>query len=252
MRRSCTLAAFILILFALPACETFEGMKEDISGIGMPEFAALGQKKTALHSTCPEVHIVEELATLAEFATRTDTGDNNLVSKTDINQVESSCKRGKQSITVDLKLAFEGKLGPQGRSQGSGGPSFTYPFFVAITAPNGNILAKEVFAATIAYDSGRDQQTYYESLRQIIPVKYETKAGRYKVLVGFQLSNDQLAYNRTQIELAKEAAKAQKGNPLSSLLSSDPTPSPANNSVEVFPLDGEPNDGPIDLTTPAP
>ncbi len=271
MKRSCYLAALILMLFALPACETVEGMKEDISGIGMPEFASLGQDKTAITSTCPEVHIVEELATLTEFATRTDNSPGNLVSKVDINQVESSCKRGNQSITVDLKLAFEGEVGPRGKSQGSS-PYFSYPFFVAITAPNGDILAKEVFAAPITYDSGQNQRTYYESLRQIIPVKYETRAGRYKVLTGFQLNNDQLAYNREQIRLAKEEAKARKGSPLGSLFSSsNPAPvantvQPAsgdsatgNSSVEVYPLDGPmpndvpnnmPNDGPIDLTRP--
>ncbi|GJL85261.1 MAG: hypothetical protein DHS20C02_10360 [Micavibrio sp.] len=263
MKRSCYLAALILMLFALPACETVEGMKEDISGIGMPEFASLGQDRTAITSTCPEVHIVEELATLKEFASRTDNSPGNLVSKVDINQIESSCKRGNQSITVDLKLAFAGKVGPQGRARGNDMPYFSYPFFVAITAPNGNILAKEVFAAPITYEREQDTRTYYESLRQIIPVKYETKAGKYKVLVGFQLNNDQLAYNRAQIELQKEAER--KGSPLGSLFTSK-NPAPVHNSVQpasggtpssatddsvqIFPLDGPPNDGPIDLTSP--
>lgn len=253
MRRFSYLAAFILTLFILPACETVEGLKDDIGSIGMPEVAALGQKKTALHTTCPEVHIVDELASITEFTKRNSTSSSDLVTKVDISALESTCARGEKSISVDLKLAFQGHLGPQGRARGNDVPFFSHPYFVAITAPNGDILAKEVFAASINYEPGEDTHTYHESLRQIIPVKYETTAPRYKVLVGFQLNNDQLAYNREQIKLAKEAER--KGTPLGSIFSPAEVAAPAasntNGSVTVYPLGGgQPTNAPIDLTTP--
>jgi hypothetical protein len=125
-----------------------------------------------------------------------------------MSDIQSKCVYGSQSVTVDIKLSFEG-------TAGANGPAGTasYPFFVAVTGPGGNILAKEVFAASMDYSRGPNQ-TYFESMRQIIPVPSKTAGEQFKVLAGFQLSDDQLAYNRALIaateRAAKERAKVEK------------------------------------------
>ena len=67
-------------------------------------------------------------------------------------------------------------------------------------------MAKEVFAVSMNFEPGETTRTHTEYLRQIIPIKSKETAFQYQVLVGFQLSPEQLAYNR--------AALAPKGVPV--------------------------------------
>ena len=80
---------------------------------------------------------------------------------------------------------------------------------VADQCMHGKILAKEVFSASMIYAQGEDYKSYKETLRQIIPLNDTKQGKKYKVLVGFQLSQEQLNYNRQILEqqqLAEQAA----------------------------------------------
>ena len=149
-----------------------------------------------LKTTCPKVQIVDDLSSLSDFIDPNKPNKKNLISRIDIDSAESTCKLASKSVIVDLKLVFNGKLGPKGRSNANEKPFFSYPFFVAVTAPNGEILAKEVFAASMTYNASEDSHSYFEKMRQIIPIKSKSSANRYSVLIGFQITPDQLSYNR--------------------------------------------------------
>lgn len=193
--------AFSLCIFALSACDTMDGIMSDLGDIEMPTLSSDSEPESeqfVVSASCPNAKVVEELGTINEFMDISDLADYNLVSSVEITGLESSCTYSDTSMTVDLKLAFEGNLGPRARQQSGDTPFFSYPFFVAVTSPRGDILAKEIFAASMTYESGQNRQNYYESLRQIIPVDSRSDGARHKVLVGFQLSQDQLAYNRAQ------------------------------------------------------
>jgi len=149
-----------------------------------------------LADNCPAVDIVGELSSLSEFTNPQNPIEKNMISRVQISESSSLCEYTTKSVTVDLKLTFDGILGQQGRINSNDKPFFTYPFFIAVVSPSGKILAKEIFAASMTYDQGKDHQLYYESLRQIIPVKGKRNGARHKIMVGFQLSPEQLAYNR--------------------------------------------------------
>lgn len=210
--------AYSLIAIAalsLAACETWRGIEEDFSNIQMPEFSSPASsggtsEGSQFTSACPHVAVVEDLAVLNDFENISRPSPDNLVSRVTLTKMQSSCADKSRSVIVDLKLAFEGTLGPKGKMQAGDMPFFTYPYFVAVTAPNGEIMAKEVFAASVAYNRGETSHTHYETLRHIIPLDDTSRGNRYKVMVGFQLSQDQLAWNREQIRLAAEAEKAQQ------------------------------------------
>ena len=148
---------------------------------------------------CPHIEVINELASLSEFSDITQPKEYNLVSRVQIQKGASNCIYSAGNVRVDVKLILESVLGQQG--QQTGAPSFTYPFFVAVTDQNNNILAKEVFSAAITHKDGELRQTYFENLRQIIPIETRADGKRHKILVGFQLSDDQLAYNRATLAL---------------------------------------------------
>ncbi len=143
---------------------------------------------------CPRVDIVDELSSLSEFSEGSREGD--LLTRVSINQVESACAYRGGAMVVDLRLSFTGALGPQARQQNSDKPFFAYPFFVAVVDQDEEVLAKEVFAASMTYPPGQNQHVYIETLRQLIPADSLKDGPDFKILLGFQLTEDQLRYNR--------------------------------------------------------
>jgi predicted small secreted protein len=194
--------ALSLCAIGLAGCQTFNGLQKDIESLNIPSFGKSDEQYAqdiVYDGNCPGVEAVEELSALSEFTDPTDQSANNLISRIEISNMQSACNYDENSVTVDLRADFQGMIGPQGRSSAGDKPSFSYPFFVAVTSSSGKILAKEIFSAALTYAPGQVTQTYTEKMRQIIPLESRDKGSKYKVLVGLQLTPDQLAYNRQQI-----------------------------------------------------
>lgn len=187
-------------VLAFSACNNVDNFVNNMEVAEMPGEPATASYEQLLANNCPQVEIVSELAAISEFADPMAPLPENLMSRVQIVNPRASCEYTARSVTVDLKLTFDGIMGPKGRVRASDRPFFSYPFFVAVTSPSGKILAKEVFAASLTFDSGNNRQVYIENLRQIIPVKGQDNGKRHKVMVGFQLSPEQLNYNRALME----------------------------------------------------
>ena len=204
--------ALSLCIVGLSACQTFDGVVKDFESIKLPSIGNSTEKSAdelVYSGKCPSVEAVEELKSLSEFSDVSDQSDYNLVSSIKISNMQSACNYDERSVTIDLRMDFAGMLGPRGTGSGS----FSYPFFVAVTSANGDILAKEIFAAPITYGPGQTSQTYTEKMRQIIPIENRDRGSKYKILVGLQLTPDQLGYNRKKIaeaQLLREAEEMKK------------------------------------------
>ena len=68
-------------------------------------------------------------------------------------------------------------------------------YFVAVTGPGDQILAKETFGTRLDF-AGRNRIGVAEELAQRIPLPSDSDPGSYAVLVGFQLTPEELADNR--------------------------------------------------------
>ncbi|MCB1563038.1 MAG: hypothetical protein KDJ75_05625 [Alphaproteobacteria bacterium] len=241
------LALAACVTLVMPACETLEGVKQDFTALNLSSSAQQGRSEKLLSlGACPHIEIVEELGTLHDFGNQTGAQESDLISTVQIRESSNSCFYENKSVTIDLELAFDGALGPRGRLKDSDKPSLSYPFFVAITDGGGTILAKEIFSVSLVYGAEQNSQTATEKLRQIIPVPSKQKGASYKILTGFQLSQDQLAYNRAMIEARKrqekEAAKAAAA-------AAAVSPAASDQAVQVLIKDPDnPDSEPIDIT----
>ncbi len=197
-----------LSLCALSACQTLNTFVDEVNALDLPSFSSLSNSESrpeqlAYSGNCPEVKVVEELRAMNEFTDMSDSGEYNLISRVNIAKVNSSCSNDAHAVTVDLKMNFEGLLGPRAKASANDTPYFSYPFFVAITNSRGDIMAKEIFSANITYPVGKNRQTHSENMRQIIPIEKRHRNAHHKILIGFQLGPDQLAYNREKIKKAR-------------------------------------------------
>ncbi|PCK00371.1 MAG: hypothetical protein COA45_00895 [Zetaproteobacteria bacterium] len=194
---------YILCLISLSACQTLTSLQDNVSDLATGDYTPThllgGTTEALLASPCPQVELVSDLSSLSDFSTPNKPIESHLISRVSLNSAESTCKLASKSAIVDLTLIFDGVLGKKGRQKASDKPFFSYPFFIAVTAPNGKIMAKEIFAASLTYGANENKHTYFEKLRQIIPIKNKAHANLYKVLIGFQVTPDQLAYNREHL-----------------------------------------------------
>lgn len=157
---------------------------------------------------CPAVDIVEELSTLHQFMDMSAPSAANSISRVAMKDVQSTCTINDNNIVVDMTIRFEGTLGAAANTWDTERPSFAYPYFLAITAGQGNIVAKEVFGTTMTYDKGQTDIVREDNLRQIIPLHADI-TDQHEILLGFQLTDAELSYNRALLDSRRGTARVR-------------------------------------------
>ncbi|PZQ46019.1 MAG: hypothetical protein DI551_06000 [Micavibrio aeruginosavorus] len=205
-------------LLCLSACETMQGWGDDISS----GFDTLGEKVASLtdpittakaerhnlpvyDGSCPSVSVRPDLAHLTEFQKPESTAESTKVSEVDIMGVQNTCRVEGDHLVMQIDISLIGKTGPKARARATDKPSFAYPYFIAVTDEQGNVVSKEIFAVSLAYTAEQKDINQTESVFQSMPFP-DTGAGKsYQVVLGFQLSDDQLAYNQRLAQAAPAA-----------------------------------------------
>lgn len=217
--------ALLLCVVLLSACETLEGFGNDLDvlwadagaafsdltsapdpGEGMAATKAPPKTGQLKPVPCPPISVMEELKTFVEFQNLAKPTAKTEVGQATMTGVVSRCSADGGDLEVSMDVSFDSKLGPKARVRADDKPNFAFPYFVAVTSADGNVLAKEIFAASLAYEEkGQKSMTRTESISQHIPLAGDGSVPDYKILIGFQLSEEQLAYNRSQAaKTAKE------------------------------------------------
>ena len=109
--------------------------------------------------------------------------------------VRSFCRYvGDNPIEMELEVDFALGRGPAAMGEAT----HQYEYFVAVTRRNTAVLKKQYFPINAKFDGDRDRVGYTEKLDGIvIPRASETVSGaNFEVLVGFRLSEEELAFNR--------------------------------------------------------
>ncbi|MFS2318708.1 hypothetical protein RMQ97_12280 [Maricaulis sp. D1M11] len=95
-------------------------------------------------------------------------------------------------ISMELDMGF-------GRGPAADSNVHTYEYFVAVTRRDRGVITKESFPIQVRFDADEDRVFLTETIDAIsIPRANETiSGGNFEILVGFELTEEQLAYNRS-------------------------------------------------------
>jgi len=145
---------------------------------------------------CPKVEIMRNLGYMAQFMNPYEPNDKEKISDITIENYTSNCEFEKPNVVVDITLDFKGNVGKKGRLKKTDKPNFAYPYFIAVTDNHGEIVSKDIFAITMSYKSKENNKNHIEKIRQTIPLEKKYLAQNYKIIIGFQLSDEELNYNR--------------------------------------------------------
>jgi len=105
-------------------------------------------------------------------------------------------------MEVGVRMAF-------GRGPAADGATHTYDLFVAVTGLDSVVIDKQVFPVTVQFEPGQDRVEHTEIFDPVrIPRALNDTSGvNFEVLVGFELTDEQLEFNRSGLRFRADAGQ---------------------------------------------
>ena len=151
--------------------------------------AGCGSNKAA-DLTCPQIVPAPGADTIALFGPGGHTAKDVVVGGK-IYSVDAKCVREKVGVAVNAEIAFYAERSRMDIKDA------TFPYFVALIDPNEHVLTEEGYQLPFQFLPGESyRRVPAEKITVHLPVKNQASGGAYTVIVGFQLTPDQLAFNR--------------------------------------------------------
>jgi hypothetical protein len=153
--------------------------------------AGCSSKSTRAGLTCPPVQGAPGADTIVFFGPGGHEA-KDVTAGARFFKLDATCAREKVGVAVNATITFY----VQRETALTKGVQL--PYFVALVDPSQHLLNEEAFQTKIAF-TGADAYTESspERITVHIPVKNDSEASAFTVVVGFQLTADQLAFNRS-------------------------------------------------------
>ena len=143
---------------------------------------------------CPGMASVLDAYMAATFKPGTPPLPANALYTVEVLNVGGKCSFDKQGKTSDSSLKI--KFGATRAAPGDAA-QYTVPYFIAVTQGE-NIITKTVRNVTFSFAAGEKSATFEDDVDSVALVTDgEKKPYDYQILVGLQLTKEQLDYNRT-------------------------------------------------------
>jgi len=157
------------------------------AGLAVALTAGVADSRTAPRAgVCPSVNILADATRLAFMQS------GQVEFAAEIRMPELECKVSSSTAKSSLSFWVKGAIAPNNQVS-----ERSVPYFVAIIS-NGQIIDKKVFELKLPFANGDRKVLIKESVAHIdIPIARGHAAEDYSVTIGFQLTPEQAAYNRT-------------------------------------------------------
>jgi hypothetical protein len=156
--------------------------------------AGLASCSTSRVERCPPASVLVDTGTMTVFRSGSAPDPANVLYTVQIARAQQDCelpKFGSRVVTASVAIDFRAA-----RSNGGEAVSHVIPYFVAITS-EGKILAKRDFTVQFTFEAGQQVASFSDSVKSLaVSLGRDKKPTDYGILVGFQLTKDQLEYNR--------------------------------------------------------
>lgn len=173
-------ALAVLALLSVSGCSSVSSTLSDTLGVGESKDMA-----------CPQVAIMRDAGQVTLFRPGNGRDLTDVTSQAQIADFSGGCDYDRSGVTVNLLVALMAERGPAAQSDEA-----SYRYFVAIVRPDRSVAAKAEFEVPVRFTKGTTRAEGKDELRQHIPLPKGTDARHWQVLLGFQLTSEQLEFNR--------------------------------------------------------
>ena len=140
---------------------------------------------------CPTTAGVADATVLSKFRPGPGRDLTDVRYQVRLADVSSECRYDSKGVDVRMRAGFALELGPANPDRKA-----AYDFFIAITDPNDEIIAKRVFTTPLDFPANVGYVEHLEELQHRIPLPKGGSAADYKIIIGLQLTEDELEFNR--------------------------------------------------------
>lgn len=159
----------------------FIGLALALGGCG------LFKKKTVV---CAPAAVVASTGTLTHFSDGLGRDADDVRYRAEISNLAVSCRKRSGGLEITLTFEVSAYSGPADTAG-----SAEIPFFVAVTLGNRQVLSKRVFSSEHYFPVQTGYSAFREEIVEFLPISEDREARDYEILIGFQLSPEQLEYN---------------------------------------------------------
>jgi hypothetical protein len=140
--------------------------------------------------TCPRAVFLGGTEVLTRFAPGAARTDANAVAAIELDNLQYSCQVSRRDAQALVSFEVRGV-----RRDTSAVADIDVPYFIAVTDVNGAVVAKHNFTARLHYLAGVNAVTSFEQIQETIPLGPGQRAVGYELVIGIQLSREELDYN---------------------------------------------------------
>lgn len=142
---------------------------------------------------CPRLTSVRDAAQLTRFVgTGRDLTDVRFEAA--VEEIGGSCVHRDDSVELTMQIRFVASRGPADRDRRA-----EFRYFVAVATADQEIRGRETFSAAIEFPGNQVQAATVEELEPLIMLREGETGADYVVYVGFELTPEELAFNRRQL-----------------------------------------------------
>lgn len=149
---------------------------------------------TERYKNCPSTSVIVDTSIATVFKKPDAPLDaSNILYTVEVSGVGSTCDVDKQALSSAsaVNITFRATRAPNG-----GAVHYKIPYFVAISQAD-RLLAKKVYTADFAFEPGQTTAEFVGAADNVdVSAGRDKKTFDYVILVGLQLTKEQLDYNR--------------------------------------------------------
>ncbi len=120
-------------------------------------------------------------------------GPSDVSFRTKMNSISGNCEVDEKLITMELAVSMQALRGP---ANTKGEADFAY--FVAILDKDKKVLTRTKFPMIAKFKRDETKLDFSEAVTVTIPKKKEAMPEDYMVYMGFEMTPEELAYNRNR------------------------------------------------------
>jgi len=137
---------------------------------------------------CPQVAIVRALETFNDYGNNA-IDPSNLVAVAKMDDVVGTCEYNDDGVDIGFTVSMRALKGKR-----LGGTQVSMPYFVSVVSDNDDVYSKELMTAKFVFDK-TPIANFEEQLHIKLPYMNNKKLTGMRVLLGFQLTKEQLSNN---------------------------------------------------------
>ena len=146
---------------------------------------------------CPQVFILQDAQNLTRFKPGPGRDITDIRFEAEIFDFRGGCDVDEDDniweVEVELLVQISVERGPANKNK-----EIAFDYFVVLPDFEGQPSGKQIFPVKGEFEEGRTRLIYQDSVELTIPLNNPNDAGRMEIVFGFQLTPEELKFNRAR------------------------------------------------------